>query len=407
MPALESGLPKQIVLKSSLKQQLSFSMQPQISLGTLTPAQFLAEYWQKKPLLIRQALPQFTSPLSPDELAGLACEMQVESRLIMERGGKHPWQVRHGPFTAADFAQLPETHWTLLVQEVDRHVPEIADLIDKFNFIPSWRIDDLMISYAVPQGSVGPHTDSYDVFLLQAYGSRRWQISSQVSELLPDFELKILREFTPEQEWIVSPGDLLYLPPNVAHYGVALTDCMTFSIGFLAPSHTDMLHDYVSFALSQLDENTRYTDPDLQSQAAFGEISAATLQKIKTMIDNLPTDSALIQQWFGRFVTQARSGARLEPLEIAYTAKTWFAELQHATLRRAARMAFISHTDTATLFIEGQAITLPKSSRAIATLLTQQRDFTYQDLQKFLKDDFIVKLLIEMTNDGFLYFYED
>ena len=382
-------------------------MQSQISLGTITPPQFLAEYWQKKPLLIRQAIPNFVSPLSPDELAGLACEAQVESRLIMERGGQKPWQVRHGPFSEQDFAQLPESYWTLLVQEVDRHVPEIADLIDKFSFIPSWRIDDLMISYAVPQGSVGPHTDSYDVFLLQAYGTRRWQISSQVSELLPDLELKILREFTAEQEWVVSPGDLLYLPPGVAHYGVALDDCMTFSIGFLAPSHTDMLNDYVTFALNQLDENIRYSDPELQQQSNFGEISAQTIAKIKQVIHSLPQDDHSIQQWFGRFVTQTRSGIQLDTPEVEYTAHSWLLELQHCHLRRAARMAFIPNPDNVILFVEGQAITLPKSNAALATLLTQQRDFTHQDLKKFLNDNFVVKLLIEMTNDGFLYFYED
>ena len=382
-------------------------MQSQISLGTITPPQFLAEYWQKKPLLIRQAIPNFVSPLSPDELAGLACEAQVESRLIMERGGQKPWQVRHGPFSEQDFAQLPESYWTLLVQEVDRHVPEVADLIDKFSFIPSWRIDDLMISYAVPQGSVGPHTDSYDVFLLQAYGTRRWQISSQVSELLPDLELKILREFTAEQEWVVSPGDLLYLPPGVAHYGVALDDCMTFSIGFLAPSHTDMLNDYVTFALNQLDENIRYSDPELQQQSNFGEISAQTIAKIKQVIHSLPQDDHLIQQWFGRFVTQTRSGIQLDTPEVEYTAHSWLLELQHCHLRRAARMAFIPNPDNVILFVEGQAITLPKSNAALATLLTQQRDFTHQDLKKFLNDNFVVKLLIEMTNDGFLYFYED
>ncbi|MEZ5672242.1 MAG: cupin domain-containing protein [Thiotrichaceae bacterium] len=274
-------------------------MQHQISLGNLTPAQFLADYWQKQPLLIRQAIPDFTSPISPDELAGLACESQVESRLIMERGGQHPWQVRHGPFTEQDFTQLPETYWTLLVQEVDRHVPEIADLIDKFSFIPSWRIDDLMISYAVPQGSVGPHTDSYDVFLLQAHGTRRWQISSQQGELLPDLELKILREFTPEQEWILSPADMLYLP-GVAHYGVALDECMTYSIGFLA-SVIPICYKISSVSHSiNLMKIKRYTDPNLQLQTHLVK-SVPNAGKIKNIIHSLPVDESLIQQWFGRF----------------------------------------------------------------------------------------------------------
>jgi len=194
-------------------------------LGGLTPERFLAEYWQKRPLLVRQAIPGFKSPLSADELAGLACEPEVESRLILEKGGSRPWQLEHGPFEEERFATLPESHWTLLVQRVNHWVPAVADLLDHFAFLPSWRLDDIMISYAADQGSVGPHTDQYDVFLLQGAGRRRWQIDASVTDespLLDHPDLRILAQFHATDEWVLEPGDLLYLPPGLAHYGVAL-----------------------------------------------------------------------------------------------------------------------------------------------------------------------------------------
>ena len=175
-------------------------MMPKV-LGELSPAQFLAEYWQKQPLLVRGAWPGFQDPLTPEELAGLACEEGVESRLVLEQGGEKPWEVRHGPFVDDDFLKLPDSHWTLLVQDVEKHIADLAALLEPFRFIPDWRIDDLMISYAPPAGTVGPHVDDYDVFLLQGQGRRRWQISRRPVEpdnCLPDTELRILREFVPE-----------------------------------------------------------------------------------------------------------------------------------------------------------------------------------------------------------------
>ena len=184
-------------------------------LGQHTPAGFLQHYWQQKPLLIRQALANDALPtLSPDELAGLACETDIESRLILEKDGPHPWQLENGPFDAERFASLPESHWTLLVQDVDKFVPQVAELLQWFRFVPDWRIDDVMISYAIDQGSVGPHVDNYDVFLLQIHGRRRWRISTQPiadDNFIPDIPLNILQQFDAEQEWLLEPGDMLYL----------------------------------------------------------------------------------------------------------------------------------------------------------------------------------------------------
>ena len=168
----------------------------------MPPAKFLRDYWQQKPLLVRKAIPGFKSPISPEELAGLACDEEVVSRLVMERGGRTPWELRRGPFTEEDFLELPETHWTLLVSDVEKQAPDMAGLIEPFRFVPDWRIDDLMISYAPEHGTVGPHVDDYDVFLLQGLGRRRWQISTQPIDpdnFRPDVELRIMDEFEAEQ----------------------------------------------------------------------------------------------------------------------------------------------------------------------------------------------------------------
>lgn len=199
-------------------------------LGGLTAREFLRDYWQRNPLLIRQAIPDFETPLSPDELAGLALEEEVESRIIAP-GEQGPWQLRQGPFKEEDFSTLPEREWTLLVQAVDQFVPEVAELVEPFKFLPSWRIDDVMISYAAPGGGVGPHYDNYDVFLLQGYGRRRWKIGQRCtseSPLQDNPDIKILAEFEQTDEWVLEPGDMLYLPPQLAHDGIAEDECMTF-----------------------------------------------------------------------------------------------------------------------------------------------------------------------------------
>lgn len=379
-----------------------------ISLG-MPVEEFLRDYWQKRPLLIRQAIPNFESPITPDELAGLACEELVESRVIMEKGGKTPWQLRHGPFAEKDFSRLPQTHWTLLVQEVNRHVPEIADILDRFNFVPSWRVDDLMISYAPQHGSVGPHIDSYDVFLLQAKGLRRWQISREVGEFLPDLDLRILKKFQAEETWILSPGDMLYLPPNVAHHGVALEECMTFSIGFLAPPHTEMLNDYVQYITAQMDKDLRYTDPELTLPKNNGEITPQALEKIQQIIRGLSLDSHSINQWFGQFISQSKGGSDYECPDPEFDSIEWLEEYRAAGfMRRAARMMFTQEGENFTLFVEGQAIPLSPALAFVAPLLAQQRDFPFEELQAELSANTeFMALLTELTNQGYFYFYDE
>jgi len=228
-------------------------------LGGLSPTRFLREIWHKRPLLIRNAIPGFAGLLSPAEMRQLACRDDVESRLI--RGSGSDWQLDHGPFRKSDFRRLPETEWTLLVQSLNQFLPEADALLARFNFIPHARLDDLMASYAVPGGSVGPHFDSYDVFLLQGQGHRRWQISTQTDlALIDDAPLKILRRFKAEDEWVLGPGDMLYLPPHVAHYGVAVDACMTYSIGFRAPAAEELAHGFLMHLQDTLALEGRYAD---------------------------------------------------------------------------------------------------------------------------------------------------
>jgi 50S ribosomal protein L16 3-hydroxylase len=265
--------------------------------------QFLRAYWQKKPLLIRNAFRDWQNPLEPDELAGLACEEDIESRLICQTDAG--WAMEQGPLAEERLTGLNESHWTLLVQAVDHHVPAVADLIAPFRFIPNWRIDDVMVSLAADQGGVGPHFDQYDVFLIQGLGRRRWQIGAHCDAdtlLLPHEDLKLLSEFEATEEWVLEPGDILYVPPGISHNGVAVgSDCMTYSVGFRAPSRGDLLGHYVDDVLDGIKDDELYRDPDLQAQANAGEILPGALVRLQQMILESLSDPAHFARWFGTF----------------------------------------------------------------------------------------------------------
>jgi 50S ribosomal protein L16 3-hydroxylase len=276
----------------------------------LSQQQFLTQYWQKKPLLIRQAWPAFDPILTVDELAGLACEEDIESRLVEEQGENGPWQCRHGPFDETDFAALPESNWTLLVQDVDKHVPELTSIMQRFNFIPDWRRDDLMVSFAPIGGSVGPHTDGYDVFLLQAQGTRRWQISHEPvveAAFIDGLDLKILQQFEPDASWDLQPGDMLYLPPHFAHHGVALNDCMTFSIGFRAPTQLELLDAFMQTLTERDAGQQRYRDPGLQVPEDDLQIDTAALHRFKqSMISAIEQSDKWVMDAVGRLLTETK-----------------------------------------------------------------------------------------------------
>ena len=274
-------------------------------LGDLTADQFLAEYWQKKPLLIRNAIPNFEPPIDGDDLAGLSLEAEVESRLVIG----DDWALEHGPFEESRFASLPEQNWSLLVQGVDLWVPEVADLLSSFDFLPSWRVDDIMVSYAEDGGNVGPHFDYYDVFLIQGEGQRHWQIGQLCSEAdlhTDSTPLKILKNLEVLDEWTLNPGDMLYLPPKIAHHGVAIGQCTTFSVGFRAPAATEMLDDLATELLSRDITPNHLQDPPLNAAMANEPISGAYIQQVKELLQQTLDDEQMLGEWFAQFMTEPK-----------------------------------------------------------------------------------------------------
>lgn len=334
---------------------------------------FLDSYWQQRPLLMRQALPELATPLAADELAGLACEPEVESRLIIEHGDP-PWQVRHGPFDDADFAALPETHWTLLVQDVDKYVPAAAALLDAFDFLPRWRLDDVMVSYAPDQGTVGPHLDAYDVFLVQTHGRRRWRIAEHHyddDDLVPGLDLKILRHFETAQEWLLEPGDVLYLPPGIAHWGIAEGDCMTCSVGFRSPSQAELAAGWLEHLLGRCDDKRRYADPRPLPASLGGEISDPVLDQVGDLLERLrdwPREE--LAAWFGAYITEPKPHLHPEAPAVPITASALQAGLAAGERIRAhpwARMAIV-RSPSPVLYVDGQPHLPPRLDNGIEAL---------------------------------------
>ena len=328
-------------------------------LGTLSAAQFLEQYWQKQPCLIRQAIPGFTPLLDGDDLAGLACEEMAESRLIKGTLEAADWSVEHGPFSERDFSALPEKNWTLLVQDVEKHYEPLQSLMQQFSFIPSWRLDDLMISFAAAGGSVGPHVDQYDVFLLQAQGQRRWQIASVFDpELLEDCPINILKHFSPEQEWVLEPGDMLYLPPNVAHHGIALEPGMTWSIGSRAPSGADLLQGLGEWLAFSDDEGGRYTDPGLEAVSRAGEIDHRALQNLRKLMLAGLEESQNLHNYLAAFMSRFRLAHDPMPSPVSVQPESLLKALQTGArlLRNPwTRLTWIENTSGARLYAAGQA----------------------------------------------------
>ena len=321
---------------------------------------FLRDHWQKQPLLIRNPWGAWANPLEPDELAGLACEEGVESRIVVQTDGD--WALEHGPFADDRFATLGGSPWTLLVQAVDHHAPDVAALIAPFRFIPDWRIDDVMVSYASDGGGVGPHFDQYDVFLVQGLGRRRWRVGQRCDRdtaLRPHRDLRLLPDFAATDEWVLEPGDILYVPPGFAHEGVAVgDDCMTYSIGFRAPSRPDMLVEWADHLAAQMPDDDLYADPDIQSAASPGEIEPDAIARLHEMTIAAMADRSAFAAWFGQHVTAPKyPDADWRPEE-PVTAEELLALIDEgAQLWRnpASRFAFLREEDGVTLFVDGSA----------------------------------------------------
>lgn len=369
----------------------------------MTTAQFLRDYWQKRPLLIRNAFPGFRPPIAPEDLAGLACEEGALSRLIQHDEDRQHWKVKTGPLEEGDFAKTGNANWTLLVQDVDKWDMDVAALLDHFPFLPSWRVDDVMVSYAEPGGGVGAHVDQYDVFLLQGLGQRHWAISTDPhapKDFRSDVELKQLLHFEPTHEWLLEPGDMLYLPPGVPHDGVAFGGpCMTFSVGMRAPSQAELVGDLADYLAEHLSEDQRYADPDLTPAKRAGKIDKAALQRVR---EALPLaqglDDASLLDWFGRFITRYRTAQTPLPPSRPLSEAGLMRQLHGgASLLRHpwSRMAWAQTGKRCTLFANGHAY--PASSGLSMRLCAQRTISPPFDLPG--ADG---SLLLALVNDGHL-----
>lgn len=369
-----------------------------INFKTIDVKTFLTDYWQKKPCVIRQALPDFINPLPADELAGLSLEDDVESRLVFETPGVAPyWQLKQGPFVEADFSALPETHWTLLVQGVDRLVPDVMDLLDHFSFIPQWRVDDVMISYAVTAGSVGPHYDNYDVFLYQASGCRKWSLTTQQcnsENYYDDVPLRIMKDFFVEEEYILEPGDMLYLPPHVGHHGVSLDDdCMTYSFGYRSYQGQELWDTFGDHLSEQQTLNLLYTDPNWTTLSATSAIPPQAWLNAKQVMEQMLADESQLKTWFGCFATRLdeRTEQQLpEPLMDDEWGELddFLVELKSSSnLYRDAtcRMAYIDESDFQ-LFINGCVWDSVDVDTAMLKMIANQRILSIEALMPFLNE---------------------
>jgi len=366
------------------------------------PDEFLAQYWQQSPLLIRNGV-SLDSLIDGDDLAGLAMEIAVESRIIQYEPQKDNWHLKHGPFSEKDFETLPEKNWTLLVQAVDHWVPEVRQVLSAFKFLPQWRIDDIMISYATEGGGVGPHYDQYDVFLIQTQGRREWktgQLCNDNSDLVDQMPVKVLADFQEQDSWVMEPGDILYLPPALAHWGTALEDSITISVGFRAPAHTEVISDFGHFLSSKVSDFERYSDAQIKNRSSSPhQIQDSDVNRLKEILLTYADSPELLSNWLGQYMTEPKYD------DMAVDTGDWtFNEFvdhwkSNPIYRNASsRMAF---TD-GILFVDGQCFpfTLPPETM---NLICDSESFTYNTNESFNHKIF-QQCLWSLINVGAVFF---
>lgn len=364
-------------------------------LGDLSPQQFLRDYWHKKPLLIRQAIPDFKPVLSRDQLFGMARRDDVESRLITHFGKR--WNMQRGPMDI-----LPDTGkkgWTVLVQGANLHDDRADALMQKFRFLPDARLDDLMISYATDGGGVGAHFDSYDVFLLQAHGQRRWRVGAQKDlTLIEGMPLKILKHFQPDQEFVLEPGDMLYLPPHYAHDGVAIGECMTYSIGFRAPSYQELGEGFLQFMAESVDLPGRYADPDLEASKRPAEIGSAMLARIASELQKISFTDEDFTIFLGEYLSEPKPNVFFDsparPMSATRFAQA--ASKRGVVLSRKTRMLYRGKH----LFINGESYTLTRADRAPLVALADRRILEGSEIPQVSQD--VMDALYTWYEDGWL-----
>lgn len=351
---------------------------PEQLLGGLSPGDFLRDYWQKRPLLVRQALPLFArepgARLDPEGLKRLALQEDAESRLVRQVRGR--WELEHGPFEATRLDKLPKRDWSLLVSGVNLLLPFGDRLLQSFGFMPQARLDDLMVSYAPEGGGVGPHFDSYDVFLLQGYGKRRWEISAQTDlELVDGAPLRILKRFVPDQSWILEPGDLLYLPPKYAHNGVALCPCMTWSVGFRAPKYNEIASAFFTYLQDRLDLEGIYSDPDLTLPRHPAELTEKMLDQLSAMIHLATWKRRDEENFLGCYLSEPKPHVFFDPPGRPIGLQSFIRKIKDRGVRLDPRSKLL-FIKGGRYFINGEAFSIPKGCGPAMTKLADARELS-------------------------------
>jgi 50S ribosomal protein L16 3-hydroxylase len=364
----------------------------------LDRAGFLARYWQREPLLIRNAISNFKPPLDSHELAGLALEEEVESRIVEQHGDS--WRQYDGPFEESDFRR--DHPWTLLVQAVDHYIPAVAKLHQLVNFIPQWRMDDIMVSYAVDGGSVGPHYDNYDVFLLQGEGHRLWQLGQScnpTTPLLPHDDLRILSTFEPSAEYLLGPGDVLYVPPGIAHWGIARGECTTFSIGFRAPRISDMVSRWADELLQKMEPEQFYSDPGRAAVARPGELHPLDLEKATTQLHQA-LGQATASHWFGELVTEPRYPIEPDEEDVARALALLRGRPRSVSLSPAAKVAWQQDADGVTVFANGECHNCAASVLPSLLILCGREPLSDASLDKAVANPDTAHMLASLAQRG-------
>ena len=375
----------------------------QLTINSLTEQEFLKEYWQKKPLLIKQGFRDFEDPLDANELAGLAMEESIESRIITNQN--NDWQAHHGPFE--DFELLTEQHSTLLVQAVDHWHPDAAQILEPFRFIPNWRIDDLMISYSTPGGGVGPHLDQYDVFIIQGEGKRHWRVGmpdSNLKQFAQNKSLLQVEQFPAVIDCILEPGDILYIPPGCPHEGYAVENAINYSVGFRAPNQQDLLSSFADYVIDKEVGNTRYSDPLLETRESKGLLSNSETDKVKQLLASLLQDDALFKSWLGQTTSEPKHEMDLMPPEDLYTpdqVAQLIDESEEVFERLGGTRAIYQHTDNELILsVNGQNFLLPKTDLAVVKLLTDDVSVTAEQIKSSKNSLKFTQSFTTLLNEG-------
>ncbi len=371
--------------------QLSFSLE-----------QFLAQYWQKKPTIIKQGFANFVDPMSAEELAGLTLEQEVDSRFVSNANGQ--WQAEHGPFGEEKFAELPQRNWSFIVQAANHWHPASAELIEPFKLMPNWLFDDLMISYSVEGGGVGPHIDQYDVFIVQGQGRRHWRVGAldqgQYVETNNGSGLRQIEQFEPIIDEVLEPGDILYIPPGFPHDGYALEPSMSYSVGFRSPKEQELVSNFADYILAHDKGDVHWHQPNLQTQDNFGKISQSALNDLSEMLTKASNDKAIVADFMGCLLSQSRHQLNIIPSEKSWTVQDLIEHLtQGGELYKVSGLRALFHENNPnTLFINGEVFKIEGSATAMGQVLCSSEQLS---LHQMSIEQLDIELLCKLINRGY------